>query len=115
METLRLGSTSLTSLESLRLRIPSLTTVGVKLRMMPNFFHWMPTAPRPVETGIGNSPPARNFASWPDIATSVGSASVLDRPFDSSRLRIALKGRLGSPEKKSENEAPCDGAGTSGV
>src|SRR5215831_7956335 len=108
-------STSLTSADSLRWRIPSLTTVGTKFRMMPNFFHWMPTAPSPDDTGMGNSPPARNLASCPDIATSVGSASVLDSPFDSSRLRIALNGRLGSPEKNREKDAPWAGVGISGL
>ena len=73
--------------------------------MMPNFFHCTATLPRPVDIGIGNSPPTRNFASWPDSATSVGSASSLASPLDSSAVRIALNGKFGRPEKNSENAA----------
>ena len=59
---------------------------------------------------MGNSPPTRNFASWPDSATSVGSASILASPLDSSALRIALNGNWGSPEKKREKPPATGGA-----
>ena len=69
----------------------------------------------PVDIGIGNSPPTRNFASWPDSATSVGSASILASPLDSSAVRIALNGKFGSPEKNSEKPPPTRGAWTGGL
>ena len=72
---------------------------------MPNFFQLTVTAPRPVEIGIGNSPPTRNFASCPDSATSVGSASILARPLDSSAVRIALNGNLRQPREEQREAA----------
>ena len=83
--------------------------------MMPNFFHWTDTVPRPLEIGIGNSPPTRNFASCPDSATSVGSASILASPLDSSAVRIALNGKFGRPEKNSEKPPPSAGLWTGGL
>src|SRR4029078_9574947 len=89
--------------------------VGVKFKMMPNFFHCTDTCPKPVDIGIGNSPPTRNFASWPDSATSVGSASSLARPLDSSAVRMALNGKFGRPEKNSEKPPPTAGLWTGGL
>ena len=40
-------------------------------------------------SGTGNWPPARNAACWPDIAVSVGSASVRSAPRRSSALSCA--------------------------
>ena len=110
----RAGSTSLTSVWSLRCKTPSAITVGVKFRMMPNLFQLTVTAPRPVVIGIGNSPPTRNFASCPESATSVGSASILARPLDSSAVRIAENGNLGSPEKNRLNPPVTAGASIGG-
>ena len=81
---------------------------------MPNFFHCTDTVPRPLDIGIGNSPPTRNFASCPDIATSVGSASILAMPLDSRAVRIALNGKFGRPENNNENPPPIAGVGTGG-
>src|SRR5215212_1121093 len=90
-------------------------TVGVKFRMMPNFFQLTDVLPRPLEIGMGNSPPARNLASWPDSATRVGSARIFARPLDSSRLTIADRGNLGMPEKNSEKAEGLSGENTGGT
>ncbi len=110
MVTPRAGSTSLTSEASLRWMVLSSITVGVKFRMMPNFFQLTEVWPKFVDIGTGNSPPARNLASCPDSETRVGSARILARPFDSSRLTMADSGNRGMPEKNRE-KAPVRSGG----
>lgn len=95
--------------------VSSPSTVGVKRRMIPNFFHSTETCPRELASGMGISPPARKRASWPESVTSVGSASTLAMPFCSSRFSMALKGKVGLPEKKSEKALANWFAGTSGL
>ncbi len=52
-------------------------TVGVRVRRMPNSLYSMVTLSLvPFGTGIGNSPPARNDALCPLIATRLGRARV---------------------------------------
>jgi hypothetical protein len=80
-----------TSVMTLRLMRPSLSTTGVKLRLTPNFLNWIEgwqtdaTGPTmlPLEAAehekplrTGNSPPATKVAISPEIAVKFGSASV---------------------------------------
>src|ERR1700691_5824664 len=74
-----------TSVITLRLMRPSLSTTGVKLRLTPNFLKsidgWQVDGPpatvveqeKPLSTG--NSPPAMNVAVSPEIAVRLGSGS----------------------------------------
>ena len=52
------------------------STVGVKLSWIPNLRYSTAICPSDCGRGIGNSPPARNVALLPDMATRVGSAMV---------------------------------------
>ena len=107
------GVESLTSVMQLQVHgARRAMTVGREVQDDAELLPLTDTVPRPVDIGIGNSPPARNFASWPDSATSVGSASIFARPFDSSAVRMALNGKLGRPEKNSEKPPPTAGLWT---
>src|SRR5207302_7870007 len=87
-----------TSVMTLRLMRPSDITTGVKLMLTPNFLKstcaWQTGGDFVVSqlkpAGIGNSPPARNVALSPEIALSVGSASVRITPARSIALRVAV-------------------------
>ena len=79
-----------TSVVTLRLIRPPLSTTGMKLRATPKFLNWMegwqvdgPATPgvlvgalqeKPLRTG--NWPPAKKVAFSPEMAVRVGSASV---------------------------------------
>ena len=87
---------------------------GREASWMPNFFHCTLTAPSAVESGMGNSPPARNFASCPERVTSVGSASTLASPFSSRRLSVTLNGNGVADPKKSWKACPSGAVGNGG-
>ncbi|CFN82385.1 Uncharacterised protein [Bordetella pertussis] len=69
-------------------------TVGVTVRPMPKGLNCTEVVPRPADTGIGISPPARKLALWPDMASSVGSARTRAMPLFCSSASDALKSRL---------------------
>src|SRR5215475_6902241 len=87
-----------TSVITLRLMRPSDSTTGVKFMLTPNFLNsieaWQSGGDLVVSqlrpAGMGNWPPARNVALSPEIALSVGSASVRITPARSIALRITL-------------------------
>lgn len=84
-----------TSLITFRLMRPSASTTGVKLRPTPNFLNctevWQlrVVGSQVKPPGTGNSPPARKFALSPEIAVSVGSASVRITPARSMARSVA--------------------------
>src|SRR6185312_14988009 len=86
-----------TSVITLRLMRPSLSTTGVKTRLTPNFLKsicawqtggdFVVSHDRPL--GIGNSPPATNDAVSPEMAVKFGSASVWITPARSIARNVA--------------------------
>ena len=81
---------SLTSVSMRKLMRPSDSTTGVKARPTPNSLKVTESWPWLSTNGIGNSPPARNFAVSPDTAVRVGSASVRTSPSRSNARRALL-------------------------
>src|SRR5262249_47483621 len=98
-------SMSETAVCSLSWMVSSASTNGVKRSWTPNFLNSTEMTPNACGIGIGNSPPARKVASWPDSATSVGSASVLANPREASRETAPESGTslLAADAKMSEN------------
>ena len=94
-------STSVTSVPTRMLIRPSLRTTGVKASDTPNGLKvmvgvqvWAPVVDvlQVGVDGIGSSPPARKFASSPETAPSVVSASGRDPPAISSAVRVQPPG-----------------------
>mmetsp|Transcript_23077 Transcript_23077/g.39258 ORF Transcript_23077/g.39258 Transcript_23077/m.39258 type:complete len:259 (+) Transcript_23077:1126-1902(+) len=84
------SSNAETAVASSRLiRSPS-TTRGTKFNSTPNGLNSTVISPPSCATGMGYSPPARNFASWPDSAERFGSAKVRTIPFFSSACSMTL-------------------------
>src|SRR4051812_36324242 len=87
-----------TSVMTLRLMRPSLSTTGVNVRLTPNFLKsmvgWQTGGDFDVShdrpAGIGNSPPARNEAVSPEIAVRFGSASVRMTPARSIARNVVV-------------------------
>src|SRR6266705_662453 len=105
--------TSETSVITLRLIRPSVSTTGVKLSEMPNFLKltvWThpPIAPVVVDVwqvtpvGMGNSPPEINVADSPEIAVRFGSASVRTTPALSIARRVAVTDGVAPNEPDTE-------------
>ena len=82
---------SLTLMLSFKFTRPEPSTTGRKFRPTPNSLNSTVMPSNPCGTGIGNSPPERNRASWPDSVVSVGSARIFARPFSLAASSVRLK------------------------
>ena len=73
--------------------VPFDLTVGVNVSRGAEFLELEgdAVARSSMPVGTGNSPPARNSACWPEMAVSVGSASVRTAPRRSSARSVRIE------------------------
>jgi len=90
-------------------RMPKASVLAQWAEQVPDGFRFVLKASQQITHRLRLKEAAQPVAYFFDIATSVGSASVFDRPFDSRRLRIAENGKLERPEKNSEKPPPVAG------
>ncbi len=107
------GSMSLTSAATFRLMVPWSSTVGVKPSWMPNFFQVTLSAPSDVASGMGISPPARNFASWPVSVASDRLGEHLGEPVLLEKAERDVE-REGRGRAEEELEGLAEGRGGEG-
>ncbi len=97
--------------------LPLLVMFGVKFSRMPNSLKTIVIVVPPeltCGTGYGNSPPARNEASLPSMASRLGSARLLNIPFPwSARMNAPISDPRSNRYRLVTSENVCSGPGGS--